>query len=498
MNTYLFFALIILVAIILVYFISYWYDHGELPHAPFADAMERMKDSMNQTYDNYFSSAEHLYEQTTGHINDEAAQMALSKAEQKERMYSRQEGMGRISDRNLADAAATAFMVADLERFNVAPSAKDPQQANMAQNRAALAYAAAMRRVAANPVRAVQGAGENAHVPPAEFMIDRVEDFYEDYVARMTLDPEALQQFGLPNLEQLRNNVREARVEVAATNANTGKKSKRRRRKKNVKLTEKQNMQDQYFEERDIRNDPQNVHETQVNKDMSRIYRNIMHKNQFEDTLFDYEQTGVNPATLKEIRQYAKSYQFPDKKKRKRALQTIDKMAEGNWISTLNARENEVLVNVWKRIASPENEKHRDGLHSALMDSLADCVEEGYNGQDYQVCASGRTGRVLGSLTLLDADEKISEPIKTTEVLRNEVFAKSYQIIQNALKETDTETARAYNGALESPAPDVEQRVTEFENDLRNRIANTLRSDYNDKVDDKVLGNLIADAQAGV
>jgi len=217
-----------------------------------------------------------------------------------------------------------------------------------------------------------------------------------------------------------------------------------------------------------------------------------------EDTLFDYDQTGANPPTIDEIREYAKRHKFSDPQKRKRAIKTINKMAEGNWITKLNARENEILVNVWKRTTSPENENNKDNLRGAVMDSLSDCVENGYKGQENQVCGSGRKGSILSSITLLDADDNISEPIKTAEVLRNEVFAKSYQIMQDALKETDVETARAYNGVLEAPAPDVEQRVTEFEADSKTRIENNLRTEYSDKVDDKILTNLISDAQAGV
>ncbi len=64
------------------------------------------------------------------------------------------------------------------------------------------------------------------------------------------------------------------------------------------------------------------------------------------------------------------------------------------------------------------------------------------------------------------------------------------------LKSRD-ETARAYNGALETPAPDVEYKVKAFEAHVKERINNTLRDEYHD-VDQKVLTNLITDAQAGV
>lgn len=497
MNPYLYFGLIILSAIIIVYFLSYLYNNGELPAAPFDEYMTRMKTSASTTYDNYFTSAADMYEKTVGYVNDEAAKMALDKSLQKERMYTRNEQLGRLSDKTTADAAATSFMIADLYRFNVAPNDNDPTVADAA---AAAQYASAMRRVAANPLGAVTTL--DPHMPPAEFMIDRAEDFYEDYVARQTLDrdPNVLNILNIPNLLQLRNDVRQARVAAAGTTPVPGAlpvRTRTTRRKKNQ--TEKERMRDTYFADRDIRNDPQNVHETQVNKDMARIYRSIIQRNAAEDDIIggqnDNAQTARNIAA---IRDYARTYKFEDSKQRERAMKTIETMAAGNWISGLNSRENDILSNVWKRTSSAENEGNRANMRAALMSGLADCVETGYNGQDYQVCASGRTGRVLGSMTLLDANETISEPIKTVEVLRNEAFAKSFKIIQDALKETDEETVRGYNGALENPAPDVATKVEAFEHALRDRIEKSLRAEYSDKTDEKVLNNLINDAQAGV
>jgi len=484
MNTFLFFGLVILAAIIVVYFLSSLYNTGELPSAPFKSSMERMKNSVSRTYDSYFTSASDMYEKTIGYINDDAVKMALDKSIQKDKMYTRNEQLGLLSDKTTADAAATSFMIADLYRFNVAPTAENP---TAVEADAAAQYAAVMRRIAMNPTGAV-AYDVDAQMPPAEFMIDRAADFYEDYVARQTLDPVAV-----PNFAQIRNDVRNARMVVAVNAAAEGRKPRRTLRRGGRKTgTEKQKTQDNYFEERDIRNDPQNVHETQVNNDMERIYRNVLHNN---DNDFTYATEG--PPDLAELRAYVSTYKFSDPKKKARALQTINKMAEGNWIAKLNARENEVLSNVWRRTGSSANEANRDSMRAALMDSLADCVETGYNGAEYQVCASGRTGRVLGSMTLLDADDAISQPIKTGEILRNEVFAKSYKIIQDSLKETDVETARGYNGELESPAPDVDYKVQEFEKHVRDRIANTLREDY-PTVDSKILDNLISDAQAGV
>jgi hypothetical protein len=407
-------------------------------------------------------------------------------------MYTRQEKLGLLSDKNTADAAATSFMIADLYRFNVAPTADKQDEVNAD---AAAQYAAVMRRIAMNPAGAVDY-GVDYQMPPAEFMIDRAADFYEDYVARQTLDPDIV----VPDFNQIRGDVRNARMMVAVNAANDGRKPRKslRRAKRGVVLTERQKTQDNYFEERDIRNDPQNVHESQVNNDMLRIYRNVKNNNQNDHRGLPHAGNPVDDAPdLKELRDYVANYKFSSPEQKARAIQTINKMAEGNWITNLHARENEILSDIWRRTSSVSNEGNRDNMRAALVDSLSDCVEKGYNGTEYQVCASGRTGRVLGSMTLLDADESISQPIKTGEILRNEVFAKSYKIIQDSLKEADPETARGYNGELEAPAPDVDYKVNAFETYLRDRISDTLKDEYR-HVDPHVLDNLIKDAQAGV
>lgn len=488
----------------------YW-NTGELPSAPFQESMNRMKSSVSRSWDSYFTSAESMYEKTVGYINDDAAKMALEKATQKEKMYERNEQLGRLSSKNVADAAATSFMIADLYRFNVAPNEEDTAAELAAEEAAATQYAIALHRIASNPLGVVEAGGQ--HIPAPEFVINRVEDFYEDYIARATLEARAPNEHlanVVPTLAQLRNDVRNARVVAAGNAAAAGTAprrlppgARRRRNKATEPITEREQMRDNYFAEHDIRNDPQNVHESQVNKDMARIYQNIISRNRVENELMapaisGTQREGDAQKNISAVRDYAKTFKFENPKGKDRALKTIEVMSRGNWISSLNARESEVLSNVWQRTGSAENEQNRASLRGALMNSLADCIEDGYNGNEYQVCISGRVGRVLGSMTLLDADENISEPIKTAEILRNEVFSKSYKIIQDALKETDEETARGYNGALESPAPEVETKVRVFEDQLRTRIENTLRADYGDKVEQKVLENLIEDAKAGV
>jgi hypothetical protein len=504
----LYFGLLILFLLVLVYFISYYWNNGELPSAPFEESMNRMKNSVSRSWDSYFTSAESMYEKTIGYINDDAAKMALEKAKQKEKMYERNEKLGRLSDKNIADAASTSFMIADLYRFNVAPNEGNPNAVAAAEDTAATQYAIALHRIAMNPLGVVQAAG--THMPAPEFVIDRVEDFYDDYIARATMEarePNEHLANVVPNLQQLRNDVRNARVVAAGNAAAAGNVPRRlpqgaRRKRRNAEpASQREIMRDNYFAENDIRNDPQNVHESQVNKDMARIYQSILHRNQVEDDLLGNGsiKDGAEIAqNITALRDYARSHKFENPKGKERAMKTIDVMSKGNWITSLNARESEILSNVWKRTGSAENEQNRVSLRGSLMNSLADCIEDGYNNAEYQVCISGRVGRVLGSMTLLDADERISEPIKTAEILRNEIFSKSYKIIQDALKETDDETARGYNGALDSPAPEVETKVRVFEDQLRERIENTLRTEYEDKVDKKVLENLIQDAKAGV
>lgn len=316
-----------------------------------------------------------------------------------------------------------------------------------------------------------------------EFMINRIEDFYEDYIARETLDLNNQIPFRRPNFNRIRETVRNKRLQ-------------------NTEPTNKKNSLKKYYKERKITNDPQNVHDSQVGNDIKNVYDRIRQKNSLEEGF----------PTLEEIKSAILKHKFTSADKQDRALRAFEKLSQKNLNTKLNTTEDQILLNVWKRINSPENAAHRVGLRDVLFDSMADSIELNRYGEYMEVCLVGRCNRILQSLTLLDKDPEIATPIKTTEILRNEILSKSYVIIQNELKKAPLDVSNAYNGItyigphqaaltenqnVNNDQQNLNAKIKEFENKTKLEIERLIRQEYIG-VDPKILDNLIKDAQAGV
>lgn len=478
MSFWTVFGIIILILLVIIWVVHNLYKNGRMPDGSFRDTYEYMLNSGRKTYDNYFTDAIKLYEKTIGYENDDTAKMAISKALKKEEMYAKNELNGRLSKKKLGKAAMNSFVIADIYRFNIAPNQKTAKDKKLSQIQAALFYNKTLNRIVNNPIAIVQSsrtATSTDNELPPEFMIDRAEEFYEDYLKHLT-DENTTDDVLVfkPNFDRIRETVRDARVKVASS-SNV---------KKDVAVKN-------YFSEKSVPNDPQNVHDTQVNNDFKNIFEKVIEKNQSE---FDLSATP----TLGDIRDEMMKYEFDSETKRERALLILHKFSEGNMNTNLNTTEDQVLLNIWKRIHSPENQKVKDDMKSTLFDSMADSMDINNYGEFKEVCLSGRCDRVLQSLTLVDQDPEISKPVKTTEILRNEVFSKSYRILQDELKKVPPEIGDAYNGKLpQGSDPELEKKVAEFEDNVKMEIEKTIRQDHSN-VKPTILESIIKDAVAGI
>lgn len=494
-------AIIILCILVFTWIFVSLGKTGYLPDGVFKDTYESMIVSAHRQYDNLFENPEHLYSKTIGYQNDDTVQLALNKAERKEKMHDRNEKKGTLSRKNANDAAINAFIMGDLYRYNIAPNAR-AEDKTKAFNKAATYYGKALQRISNFPRSVVKNNTQSTQ-PPIEQMIDRVEEFYEDYL-------EQLDNLGVhetQDIDQIRDDIRQARrrqaqddaqhpMHVPPTQTQRIHGRKRKPKKHTPGTTTKQIEQEEYFEERDIRSSPQNVHDTELTNEMLNMYSKILAEN-------NNEKDNAGPGNYKEpnideIRDAIRTHNWDDPNKKSRALKIVNLASAGNTLSQLgDAREDEVLLNVWKRINSSANTENRESLKDSLMDSLADSMDTNWAGEYKEVCIGGRCARMLGSLTLLDAQEEIAAPMKTAEILRNEVFSKSYKILQEQLESQPQEVRDIYNGKISSPTPEQEELGKKFEESTKDKIAETIRSDYpNSKP--TVLDNLIKDAQAGV
>lgn len=422
-----FWVVVIIAIIVLIIICPYWYPY------------DKIINNVRYKYDEYFTDSQKLYERTIGYELDDNAKLALRKAHKKDDMYTLNEMNGRNS--KIADAAENSFVLANLYNYNVAPNLPAPNK-QRAKHEAAYHFNHTVARIMNNPVTVIN----EAHQAP-EFMLDRTEVFYNDNAP-----------LARPNIEQARTIVRDARRAITQPVG--------------------------YFAQRDVPNDPQNVHDSQVNADMRNMYMEIQRANAQLPTKSDDE-------IITEISNIIRNAP-PDKAQDAQLI--FDKMCKPNQISSLNTTERQLLIDVYQRITAPENINNREYLTASFINALADGMDKN-NGGKHSVCTTGRCSRLLGALTLLDTNPTIAQPIKTKEILRNEIFTKAHNIIQNRLAKSPNE-ADLYTGKTEETqenAPILEA----FNQSLKQEISDTIHHEYSHS-DKKIIDDLVRDAQAGV
>jgi hypothetical protein len=439
----------VLVILVLIWITHSAYTRGYMPEGVFKDTYESMIVSAHRSYDKYIESPANLWTRSIGYENDEPVQLAIAKATKLEEMH--HANSSRLAT-TAADAANNSFILAELNRYNVAPNADDDTTRQNALDQADIMYRRTLSRIRNNTLTVAR---DDDHT---EAILERINEY------ATTVNDNLFH----PVIEQTRAGVRAARVQLAD--------------KKNKSV---------YFEPKPIRNDPQNVHDTELTHDIKVKYNKIIEKNK-EDAAsigtYNYKQP-----TFADIRIELNRADLSETD-RENAFHILNIIAGGSSITALNTTEDKVLLEIWKRIHSPENQDNRENLKNSLWQSLSSGMEKNYNGEYRSVCTSGRTSRIVDSLTLMDNDDSLAKPLQTVETLRNEILSKSYVILQTALK--DSPVSAVYNGT-EPETDENRQALVEFKNFVKQNIADTIHRDYPDAKPD-TLDNIIKDAQAGV
>lgn len=180
-------------------------------------------------------------------------------------------------------------------------------------------------------------------------------------------------------------------------------------------------------------NDPQNVHDTSVNKDLKRIYQKIANT--------------PRKQSVDDLRQYVKQSNLSSQNK-----QTTQKVINAMWndftVYPLKVKEKDVLLNMWNRailvdedraVQNTSNSDFDSNLaKDAFVQSIIDCNEGGSI-----VCPNGRCGRIITSLWTIDS---AVDTIQTREQYKNALLYKANQIlnqeIEEAKKSNDSELKR--------------------------------------------------------
>lgn len=210
-------------------------------------------------------------------------------------------------------------------------------------------------------------------------------------------------------------------------------------------------------------NDPQNAHDVQVNSDVKRTFDTIAGDKVPFSVAYDAARNYItnNSNISNEIKE--------------KASKTLDYINTHNRnISILggNGTEKEVFARVWGRTSARGNETNRNLMRDAVINALADAVEN-----NSVVCPNGTTSRLLESPVLLDKDPKVGN-INTFENLKNMIMEKGSMVVRREIenaKQSDNEKLFAVGMSYEDPKIDVDLATLDmFEENLKEKLDDML------------------------
>lgn len=218
--------------------------------------------------------------------------------------------------------------------------------------------------------------------------------------------------------------------------------------------------------------DPQNVHDSAVNISLRKTLGRLK---------WDRAGTAVTSKEIercfKECRLFIDDH-ITDDDEKARLNMALDQISQGHYNSSLNDREDQIFAIVWDRSKNPANVAtgRVNSIKLGVLNALSDMVD----GSD-MVCSSGRCGRLVDSLMVVDFDPEIGK-IQTVEMVRNEIFQKALAILNECITEAGNsnrphmnEIHREYTDQLYEAAPrgdaEMEQFKTAKDEFQRNLIA---------------------------
>ncbi len=163
-------------------------------------------------------------------------------------------------------------------------------------------------------------------------------------------------------------------------------------------------------------------------------------------------------------------------------------------VAGINAPICDILCMIWDRIMCPENQGVREDLIQALIQQLCDCVQD-----SSVVCVKGIVGRLFQVFIMLDVSSELSAPITTTQEFQNEALAKTRHILESSLSDFKTggrSMLDIYTDMPQNLTPEETELVSSFEDFVKTQISDTLRADYEHLVSGAELSDIIVKAQS--
>lgn len=239
---------------------------------------------------------------------------------------------------------------------------------------------------------------------------------------------------------------------------------------------------DKYFDSIQVyTDDRQNVHDSKVNGDLretlEKLKSSVVH-------------VDANQSIIEAMDYIENVYALQHRDKTVRIANALNKIREGSTISTFDESEDSIFAYVWERCNHPRNAGNREAMREAIMDSLADCTENGN-----LVCINGRCARLLGSLVTLDFDRDVGSAM-TLEAYKNQIFQETKDIISREIenaKSSNDPRVRAVGEMYEGGAVDADDDlIDEFKQIIKGEIDANLER-YEAKLNALELGNIKQD-----
>lgn len=217
--------------------------------------------------------------------------------------------------------------------------------------------------------------------------------------------------------------------------------------------------------------DTQNVHDSKVSGDAREILRKIKSQVDVEDELDSIRGFIIENA---------------EGQMRHRALEALEEMSKGGYMTTFGDNEASILAQVWKRCSHPRN--NEKDMRISVVSGLADC----FDGTPQKlVCANGRCTRVINSLALIDYDPSLVS-VLTFDAYKNLIMREALDIFNSALEDAENGTpaqrtvARSYEDPSVTADPEAEK---EFQDSLRKAVDGLIDT-YSDKFNPRELEQL--------
>ena len=211
-----------------------------------------------------------------------------------------------------------------------------------------------------------------------------------------------------------------------------------------------------------IRNDSQNVHDSDVSKStlssLSKIKKINSHQNCNKD--FEICQTEVMDSL------FSDKYSSTEKENAIKLMDSLHRFKHSRY----NDSEKGIFKEVWNRINSKDNEVNKDELVTSFIKGLDSGIE-----YDIPVCSTGKIVRMISSLEKLDNNDIVN--IKPGWAFDKEISDMVVNTREKMLKDKGDSFEQLYNGynpdVKNGNNQDVEMFIDEVKNNVKRKACDS-------------------------